>query len=229
VCRGAAKASCVAWIIAKPRPPMETLPPRSRNALAPTPACRSRGAQYTPFNEFWNGFRRLLWQPVSRASDNDPNAPMARYRHPRHQRTVLRTPILPTTLILPQDQHLNGFRCSTDGASARRHQSLRRYVLSHELAVPWRDEVRAAANSRRLKDSFFTPNSFSRGRGAHNDAQSQSRLYHAQLTGWRCFTSSPACAPGIGLFQLPRALDETATPRRSVELHAESLPTACNG
>jgi hypothetical protein len=160
-------------------PPMETLPAPLAERVGADTGLPSREALSTVLsneNLEWD-FAAYLWQPVSRASDNDPNAPMARYfvihdtSGPYYGRRSFPDDIDTSRKI----NSLNGFRCSDGWGKA--HVVINRsggMLLSHELAVPWREtKFEQAANfAGALKGLFLHTELIQPRRGAHNDAQS---------------------------------------------------------
>ncbi len=128
-------------------------------------------------------FAAYLWLPVSRANDNDPAAPMARY-------FVLHDTSGPNFghRSFPEEvddgtskiNSLNKFRCSDGWGKA--HVVINRsggMLLNHELEIPWREtKFEQAANfSGALKGLFLhveliQPRRAAAGHGRHNDAQS---------------------------------------------------------
>ncbi len=122
-------------------------------------------------------FAAYLWIPVSRANDNDPNAPMARYfvihdtSGPYYGRRSFPADINVSQKI----NSLNTFRCSDGWGKA--HVVINRsggMLLSHELAIPWREtKFEQAANfAGALKGLFLHVELIQPRRGSHNDAQS---------------------------------------------------------
>ena len=127
-------------------------------------------------------FAQYLWLPISRANDNDPTAPMARY-------FVIHDTSGPNFghRAFPEEvdngnskiNGLNKFKCSDGWGKA--HVVINRsgdMLLNHGLEIPWREtKFEQAANfSGALKGLFLhveliQPRRAS-GRGRHNDAQS---------------------------------------------------------
>jgi hypothetical protein len=127
-------------------------------------------------------FAQYLWLPVSRANDNDPAAPMARY-------FVIHDTSGPNFghRAFPEEvdnsyakiNSLNKFKCSDGWGKA--HVVINRsgdMLLNHELEIPWREtKFEQAANfSGALKGLFLHVELIqprrSSGHGRHNDAQS---------------------------------------------------------
>ena len=87
-------------------------------------------------------FAAYLWQPLSRARDNDPDAPMARYFviHDTSGPSFGRRSFPSDIDVNPKINSLAGFRC-TDGWG-KAHVVVNRsgdMLLDHELSVPWRE------------------------------------------------------------------------------------------
>jgi len=126
-------------------------------------------------------FAAYLWRPVSRANDNDPNAPMARYFviHDTSGPNYGRRSFPADIDVRPQINNLNNFKCSDGWGKA--HVVVNRsgdMLLSHELATPWREtKFEQAANfAGALKGLFLhveliQPRRRAAGRGWRNDAQ----------------------------------------------------------
>jgi len=105
-------------------------------------------------------FAAYLWQPLSRANDNDPDAPMARYfvihdtSGPNYGHRSFPADIDDTSHI----NDLTHFECSDGYGKA--HVVVNRsggMLLNHELATPWREtKFELAANfSGALKGLFL--------------------------------------------------------------------------
>jgi hypothetical protein len=134
-------------------------------------------------------FAQYLWLPVSRANDNDPSAPMARY-------FVIHDTSGPNFghRSFPEEvdnrsskiNSLNKFMCSDGWGKA--HVVINRsgdMLLNHELEIPWREtKFEQAANfSGALKGLFLHVELIqprrSTGHGRHNDAQSPNPAFTA--------------------------------------------------
>jgi len=169
---------------------------RSRN-LAPAPpslpsALASRVGEETglPSREVLSGFlsrenlewdfAAYLWLPVSRARDNDPDAPMARY-FVIHDTSGPNYGRRPFPSDINGDSNLNrlaDFKC--DDGWGKAHVVVNRageMLLNHELSIPWREtRFEQAANfSGALKGLFLHVELIqprrSAGRSRRNDAQ----------------------------------------------------------
>jgi hypothetical protein len=127
-------------------------------------------------------FAQYLWLPTSRANDNDPTAPLARY-------FVIHDTSGPNFGHRPFPEEvdngsskinsLNKFRCADGWGKA--HVVINRsgdMLLNHELEIPWREtKFEQAANfAGALKGLFLHVELIqprrSSGHGRHNDAQS---------------------------------------------------------
>lgn len=122
-----------------------------------------------------------LWQPLSRARDNDPEAPMARYFviHDTSGPNYGRRPFPADLDTRVKVNNLNNFKCSDGWEKAhavinRSGQSL----LSHEFSIPWRESKfeRARNFDGALKGLFLhveliQPRRHAPGLGRRNDAQ----------------------------------------------------------
>jgi hypothetical protein len=183
-------------------------------------------------------FAQYLWLPISRANDNDPTAPMARY-------FVIHDTSGPNFghRAFPEEvdngnskiNSLNKFRCSDGWGKA--HVVINRsgdMLLNHELEIPWREtKFEQAANfSGALKGLFLhveliQPRRAASSRSRHNDAQKPQSGFHARAI-------RPACAPlrdrerplaALAHSGLPRRARRrySQRPRRSVEFRSGKL------
>lgn len=128
----------------------------------------------------WN-FAAYLWQPVSRANDNDPDAPAARYfvihdtSGPNYHHRAFPDDIDSTAKF----NNLHNFMCA-DGWG-RAHVVVNRsgdMLLDHDFSIPWRQTKfeRAVNFAGALKGLFLhteliQPRRSAAGRGRSNDAQ----------------------------------------------------------
>jgi hypothetical protein len=134
-------------------------------------------------------FAAYLWQPLSRAKDNDPDAPQARYFviHDTSGPNYGRRPFPDDIDVSPKINNLNNFRCS-DGWG-RAHVVVNRagrMLLEHDFSIPWRETKfeRAVNFAGALKGLFLhveliQPRRSARGRGRHNDALTPSPSFSA--------------------------------------------------
>ncbi len=164
-------------------PELESLPPALANRIGQDTALPSRETLSTFLSKDdleWD-FAAYLWRPVSRAHDNDPDAPMARYfvihdtSGPNYGRGSFPDDINVRTKI----NNLGHFKCSDGWGKA--HVVINRsgeMLLDHDFAIPWREtRFEQAANfAGALKGLFLhveliQPRRSAAGRGWHNDAQ----------------------------------------------------------
>jgi hypothetical protein len=164
-------------------PPLEHLPAALAERVGTDTGLPSREALSTYLSKLdleWV-FATYLWQPIARANDNDPDAPMARY-------FVIHDTSSPNFghRSFPEEidgasrfNNLSSFKCSDGWGKA--HVVINRagdMLLNHELSIPWREtKFEQAANfSGALKGLFLhveliQPRRSAGGRG-YNDAQS---------------------------------------------------------
>ncbi len=172
-------------------PPLTTLPPVLAERVGGATGLPSREALSAYLSKQgleWN-FAAYLWQPVSRADDNDPNAPMARYfvihdtSGPNYGHRSF-----PVDLdVRVKINNLSHFACADGWGKA--HIVVNRagdMLLDHELAFPWREtKFEQAANfAGALKGLFLhvelvQPRRSAVGRGRRNDAQSPDPAFTA--------------------------------------------------
>jgi hypothetical protein len=164
-------------------PPLEHFPSALADRVGTDTGLPSREALSTYLSRLdleWD-FAAHLWQPISRANDNDPNAPMARYfvihdtSAPYYGHRSFPDEIDGGSRI----NNLGGFKCSDGWGKA--HVVINRagdMLLNHELDIPWREtKFEQAANfAGALKGLFLhveliQPRRAAPGHG-HNDAQS---------------------------------------------------------
>ncbi len=143
-------------------PEMESLPSGLASRVGNDTGLPSRerlSAFLSKQNLEWD-FAAYLWQPLSRARDNDPDAPMARYfvihdtSGPNYGRRSFPDDIDDASHI----NDLRRFECSDGYGKA--HVVVNRaggMLLNHELATPWREtKFEQAANfSGALKGLFL--------------------------------------------------------------------------
>ncbi len=159
-------------------PARESLPPALADRIGTESGLPSREALSTLLSKQdleWN-FAAYLWTPVSRADNDDPGAPMARYfvihdtSGPYYGRRSFPEDIDVNRKI----NNLDSFKCSDGWGKA--HVVINRsgdMLLSHELAIPWREtKFEQAANfAGALKGLFLHVELIQPRRGRHNDAQ----------------------------------------------------------
>jgi hypothetical protein len=143
-------------------PELESLPPGLASRIGSDTGLPSRESLsdfLSKQNLEWD-FAAYLWQPLSRASDNDPDAPMARYfvihdtSGPNYGHRSFPADMDDTSHI----NDLTHFECSDGYGKA--HVVINRaggMLLNHELATPWREtKFELAANfSGALKGLFL--------------------------------------------------------------------------
>jgi hypothetical protein len=137
-------------------------------------------AAFLATQDLQSDFAAYLWTPVSRANDDDPDAPMARYfvihdtSGPNYGRRPFPTNINGDTNL----NNLADFKC--DDGWGKAHVVVNRVgemLIDHELSIPWREtRFEQAANfSGALKGLFLHVELIqprrSAGRGSRNDAQ----------------------------------------------------------
>ena len=145
--------------------------------------------------------------PVSRANNNDPDAPLARY-------FVIHDTSGPNYghRSFPEDvdggskiNNLAEFTCSDGWGKA--HVVINRsgsMLLNHELSIPWREtKFEQAANfAGALKGLFLHVELIQPRRAAaghRNNAASPTPAFTTHnMTGWRWSTWPPASAPAVG-------------------------------
>jgi hypothetical protein len=143
-------------------PEMENLPPALANRVGGDTGLpgRERLSSFLSKQNLEWDFAAYLWQPLSRAGDNDPDAPMARYfvihdtSGPNYGHRAFPADIDDTSHI----NDLAHFECSDGYGKA--HVVINRaggMLLNHELATPWREtKFELAANfSGALKGLFL--------------------------------------------------------------------------
>jgi len=163
--------------------PLDSLPPPLASRIGRDSGLPTREALSTYLSKRdleWD-FAAYLWQPVSRARDNDPDAPEARYfvvhdtSGPNYGRRAF-----PEDLdVDPKINNLANFVCSDGWGKAHVVVSRSGAMLSeHEFAVPWRETKfeRAVNFAGALKGLFLhveliQPRRAAAGHGRHNDAQ----------------------------------------------------------
>src|SRR3984957_10562515 len=172
-------------------PPLESLPHALADRVGTDTGLPSREALSTFLSKLdleWD-FAAYLWLPISRANDNDPNAPMARYfvihdtSGPNYGRRSFPDEIDGGSRI----NSLTNFKCSDGWGKA--HVVINRsggMLLNHDLGIPWREtKFEQAANfSGALKGLFLhveliQPRRAAAGHSRHNDAQSPNPAFTA--------------------------------------------------
>ena len=206
-------------------PELESLPPGLASRVGADTGLPRRdalSAYLSKQNLEWD-FAAYLWQPLSRANDNDPNAPMARYfvihdtSGPNYGARSFPADIDDTSRI----NDLTHFECSDGHGKA--HVVVNRVggmLLNHELATPWREtKFELAANfSGALKGLFLhtelvQPRRSASRRGRDDALAPQSRFHHRAIQ-----------SPGAALHRRQRArrtLAHPGVPRRPRRRHTQ--------
>ena len=125
-------------------PALETLPPALANRVgrdSGLPAREALSAFLSKQNLEWD-FAAHLWQPLSRARDDDPDAPMARYFviHDTSGPSLGHRSFPSDLDVNPKINSLAGFKCNDGWGKA--HVVVNRsggMLLDHELSIPWRE------------------------------------------------------------------------------------------
>jgi hypothetical protein len=171
-------------------PPPAGLPPALASRVGRESGLPGREAlsDYLSKQNLETDFAAYLWQPVSRANDNDPDAPMARYfvihdtSGPNYGRRAFPADIDADSRI----NNLADFKC--DDGWGKAHVVVNRtgaMLLVHELSIPWREtRFEQAANfAGTLKGLFLHVELIqprrSAGRGRRNDAQAPDPAFTA--------------------------------------------------
>jgi hypothetical protein len=122
-------------------------------------------------------FAASLWMPVSRAKDNDPNAPAARYFviHDTSGPNYGHRSFPDNIDVSAKINNLAHFRC-TDGWG-KAHIVINRsggILVNHDLSIPWREtKFEQAANfAGALRGLFLHVEMIQPRRGGRNDGQS---------------------------------------------------------
>jgi hypothetical protein len=163
-------------------PPMQSLPPALATRIGRDTGLPSREALsgFLSKQDLEWDFAAYLWQPLSRANDNDPNAPMARYLviHDTSGPNYGRRSFPDDIDVNAKINNLSNFFCSDGWGKA--HVVVSRsgeMLLGHEFAIPWRETKfeRAVNFAGALKGLFLhveliQPRRSAAGHG-HNDAQ----------------------------------------------------------
>jgi len=125
-------------------PPLERLPVALASRIGETTGLPSREvlSGYLSKQDLeWN-FAAYLWQPLSRARDNNPDAPMAKFFviHDTSGPTYGRRGFPDDIDVNPKINNLQNFVCADEWGKA--HVVINRsggMLLDHELSTPWRE------------------------------------------------------------------------------------------
>jgi hypothetical protein len=143
-------------------PPLDRLPVALASRVGEDTGLPSREALSSYLSSLdleWD-FAAYLWQPLSRARDNDPDAPMAKYFviHDTSGPYYGHRDFPDDIDINPKINNLANFVCSDEWGKA--HVVINRaggMLLDHELSVPWRETKfeQAAEFGGELKGLFL--------------------------------------------------------------------------
>ena len=125
-------------------PMLEGLPPALARRVGETsglPARDALSAYLSKLDLEWD-FATYLWQPVSRAHDNDPDAPMAKYFviHDTSGPYYGHRDFPDDINVNPKVNNLKSFACSDEWGKA--HVVVNRrgdMLLNHDFSIPWRE------------------------------------------------------------------------------------------
>jgi hypothetical protein len=186
-------------------PPMENLPDALGSRVgrdAGLPSRETLSTYLSQQNLEWT-LAVNLWQPVSHAEDNNPDAPLATYfvihdtSGPNYGHREFPDDIDTTSKI----NNLNNFACADGWGVA--HVVVSRtgdMIVNHDFATPWRETKfeRAMDFVGTLKGLFLHVEMI------HLQTRPSPRR---STIGSPCSTLSPACAPDAGLFRpiMPRS------------------------
>ena len=182
-------------------------------------------------------FAYFLWQPIARANDNDPAAPMARYFviHDTSGPNFGHHAFPDDINVNPKINNLENFKC--DDGWGRAHIVISRsggMLVNHDYGIPWRETKfeRAVNFNGALKGLFvhnelIQPRRAASGHGRYNDAQTPDpgftgaqydrlalALHHRQRA------VRPLADPGVSCRDRRR---HSQRPRRSVEFQHREL------
>ena len=172
-------------------PPLETLPPGLAKRIGQSTGLPAREtlSDYLSQQNLETDFAAYLWQPVSRADDNDPDAPMARYfvihdtSGPNYGHRAFPADIDTDAKF----ENLADYACS-DGWG-RAHVFVNRtgeMLLAHDYSIPWRAtkfeqaaEFGGALQGLFLHNELVQPRKSAPGHGGRNDAQTPDPAFTA--------------------------------------------------
>jgi hypothetical protein len=125
-------------------PTLEGLPPGLAKRVGETSGLPSREALSAYLSKLdleWD-YAAYLWQPVSRAHDNDPDAPMAKYFviHDTSGPFYGHRDFPDDININPKVNNLQSFACADEWGKA--HYVVNRMgdsLLNHDFSIPWRE------------------------------------------------------------------------------------------
>lgn len=165
-------------------PPLQSLPPGLASRIGETTGLPSREAlaSFLSKQNLEADFAANLWQPVSRAHDNDPDAPMARYFviHDTSGPNYGHRDFPPDIDSGPGFEKLADYACA-DGWG-RAHVFVNRIgemLVAHDYGIAWREtkfeqaaEFGGALQGLFLHNELIQPRKNAPGHGGRNDAQS---------------------------------------------------------
>ena len=172
-------------------PPLTSLPPALANRIGETDGLPSREvlSGYLSKQDLETGFAAHLWEPVSRAYDNDPDAPMARYfvihdtSGPNYGHRAFPADID----TYPPWENLANYACS-DGWG-RAHVFVNRtgeMLVAHDYSIAWREtkfeqaaQFGGALRGLFLHSELVQPRRSALGHGWRNDAQTPNPAFTA--------------------------------------------------
>jgi len=165
-------------------PPLQSLPPGLTTRIGQTTGLPSREtlSRFLSGQNLETDFAAHLWEPVSRADDNDPDAPMARYFviHDTSGPNYGHRGFPDNIDTDPQYENLADYACS-DGWG-RAHIFVNRtgdMLVAHDYSIAWREtkfeqaaEFGGALQGLFLHNELIQPRRSAPGHGGRNDAQS---------------------------------------------------------
>jgi hypothetical protein len=172
-------------------PPSPSLPPALASRIGENIGLPSREAlsSFLSKQDLEWDFAAHLWQPVSRARDNDPDAPPARYFviHDTSGPNYHRRDFPDDIDVSPKLNNLKNFVCQDGWGKA--HVVVNRsgdMLLDHDFAIPWRETKfeRAVNFAGALKGLFLhteliQPRQSAAGHGWRNDARTPDPAFSA--------------------------------------------------
>jgi hypothetical protein len=172
-------------------PPLQSLPPGLAGRVGRTAGLPSREALsgYLSKQDLETDFAAHLWEPVSRAHDNDPDAPMARYFviHDTSGPNYGHHGFPGDIDTDPKFESLADYACS-DGWG-RAHVFINRtgeMLVAHDYSIPWREtkfeqaaEFGGALQGLFLHNELVQPRRSAPGHGGRNDAQTPDPAFTA--------------------------------------------------
>ncbi len=125
-------------------PPLEGLPPGLAKRIGETtglPTRETLSAYLSKLDLEWD-FALYLWQPISRAHDNDPDAPTAKYFviHDTSGPNYRHRSFPDDINVNPKINNLTSFVCSDEWGKA--HVVVNRMgdmLVNHDYSIPWRE------------------------------------------------------------------------------------------